>query len=233
MKNFINFMILTLISFSIAEAAELTDHNFNLKTGLSFNRSSLKTSLLPDSPKKEDETSNSGIGFYTSFGHKWSKWEILASSDVVFGNLSDLSFAIDSYQIRGSGHYRIFSLSPMIKYFTNYVYKNRWNLYSSFGPTLSLHTFIVNRTDKNSTFNSSKRISFENKGLSLNVGFEEVVAYKSIHSTFFEIGYSYMRSNQVFIVDASDFKDVKTLSNSASKDFSGRYVFLRLGFTLF
>lgn len=226
------FSFETFSSISLAANNTIED-NFNVKAGLSVNRIYLTTGLIPTDAKKEDHTESTGFGFNTSVGYKWNDWEFMVGSDVFAGNLNDLTFKVDSTEIRGSGHFRVFSLSPLLRYYTPYSLWNRWNLFVSAGPTWSLHTFVISNTLNGSSFSSKKRISFENRGASLNIGVEEIVPYKETHPTFFEIGYSYMRSRQIFIVDASNFTDVKTLQQGASKDFYGHYIIARFGITLF
>lgn len=234
-------LILTLLYFvfftssiRLATSAEASmDNNFNIKGGLTYSRVYLKSVLIPTSPKKEDENENNGYGFNTSAGYRWNNWEALFASDVLFGKLNDLTFKVDSSEIRGDGSFRIFSLSPMVRYNTPYSIYNRWNFFIAAGPTWSLHTFIITNNLNNTNFSSKQRINFENRGGSVSIGVEEIVPFKEMHPTFIEIGYSYMRSKQIFIVDASDFKDVKTLSQGHSNDFHGHYFVAKFGITLF
>jgi hypothetical protein len=121
----------------------------------------------------------------------------------------------------------------MVRYYTPYILANRWNFFTEAGPTWSLHTFIISNNLNDSNFNNKKRISFENHGGSLNIGLEEIVPHKEMHPSFIEFGYSYMKSLQIFVVDASDFTDVKTLSKGNSSELYGHHFVLRLGITLF
>lgn len=229
------------ITISAALAAENTvENNFNLKGGLSYSRIFFRSNFLPESPENgeddendDDASESNGFGLNSSFGYRWTTWELLIGSDLLFGKLEDLTFRVANNSIRGDGSFRIFSANPMIRYYTPYALINRWNFYVSAGPTWSLHTFIIENNLNGSNFSNSKRISFQNRGGTLNVGFEEVMPFKSMHPAFIEVGYSYMRSKQIFIVDAADFKDVITLSKGASKDFYGHYFSVRLGITLF
>lgn len=209
------------------------DDNFNMKAGFSISRLYQTSELIPSHKKNESHSENSGFGFNTSVGYKWSNWELMVASDALFGKLNDMTFKVENSEVRGDGSFRVFTLSPLVRYYTPYSLWNRWSIYTSAGPTWSLHTFIITNNLNNSDFDHKKRISFENRGGSLNVGIEEIVPYKETHPAFFEIGYSYMKSHQIFIVDASDFKDVKTLKKNSSKDFSGHYFILRFGITLF
>lgn len=229
-KLFFIFLLHTLLLANAMSQEESFENNFNIKAGLSASRVFFNSSLIS---AEEDSSDTTGFGIGTSAGYKWNNWELLVASDILFGKLEDLTFQVDASKVRGDGSFRIFSLSPMIRYFTFYALYNRWNFYVAAGPTWSLHTFIITNDLGESNFSSKKRISFENRGGSLNVGLEEVVPFKETHPAFFEIGYSYMRSKRIFVVDASDFKDVKTLSKGESKGFYGHYFVARLGITLF
>jgi hypothetical protein len=50
---------------------------------------------------------------------------------------------------------------------------------------------------------------------------------------FLEVGYSYMHSYKVSILDASNSANVITLSEGDSNDFSGQYIIVRAGMALF
>jgi hypothetical protein len=76
-------------------------------------------------------------------------------------------------------------------------------------------------------------VSFENYGGSLFIGFEEIKPFKEMHPIFFEVGYSYMHSYKVSILDASNSANVITLSEGDSNDFSGQYIIVRAGMALF
>lgn len=213
------------------------ENNFSLKGGLSYASMVQKSSLLAqfddDDGERESHSDNEGFGLNTSAGYKWSNWEVLVASDILFGKLEDMTFQVLNQEVRGDGSFRVFSLSPMIRYYTPYTAWNRWTFYTSAGPTWSLHTFIIKNQLNGTDFDHKKRLSFENRGGSLNIGIEEIVPYKETHPAFFEVGYSYMRSHRIFIVDASNFKDAITLKKHASRDFSGHYFIFRLGITLF
>lgn len=235
MKKLISFFTFIFFSLSLyaQEFNSPIDENFNLKGGLSLSRLFYNSAYIPMNRRHKSHSDNTGLGFNTSAGYKWSSWEVLANSDVLFGKLNDITFNVSSTPVRGDGSFRVFTLSPLFRYYSPYTAWRRWNFYTSAGPTWSLHTFIINNNLNNSDFDHKKRISFENRGASLNIGMEEIVPYKDTHPAFFEIGYSYLRSHQIFIVDASDFKDVKTLKKDTSQDFSGHYFIFRFGITLF
>lgn len=246
MKIFIHFLFFYLLSSSLSVIAEEMksreyqspiEDNFSLKGGLSYASMVQKSTLLSqyddDDGERESHSDNEGFGLNTSVGYKWTTWEMLVSSDILFGKLEDMTFQVLNQEVRGDGSFRVFSLSPMIRYYTPYTAWNRWSFYTSAGPTWSLHTFIIKNQTNGTDFDHKKRLSFENRGGSINVGIEEIVPYKETHPAFFEVGYSYMRSHRIFVVDATNFKDAITLKKHASRDFSGHYFIFRLGITLF
>ena len=50
---------------------------------------------------------------------------------------------------------------------------------------------------------------------------------------FLEVGYSYMHSYKVSILDATNSAEVITLTEGDSNDFSGQYIIVRAGVALF
>lgn len=246
MKPFIQFIFIFILSSSLSVMAEefkpheyksSVEDSFSLKGGLSYASMVQKSTLLSqfddEDGERESHSDNEGFGLNTSVGYKWTNWEMLVASDILFGKLEDMTFQVLNQEVRGDGSFRVFSLSPMIRYYTPYTAWNRWSFYTSAGPTWSLHTFIIKNQMNGTDFDHKKRLSFENRGGSINVGIEEIVPYKETHPAFFEVGYSYMRSHRIFIVDASNFKDAITLKRHASRDFSGHYFIFRFGITLF
>lgn len=217
---------------------ETPENNFKIDAGLNVSRVVFKTDLVSQSKKSERHAKSTGFGLSTYAGYRFNAIELSVGSDALFGGLHNMTFQVPSGPVSGNGSFRIFSITPLLRYYTPYFIKffrasSAWNVYMSAGPTWSLHTFIISKNSAGSDFSESKRINFENRGGSLNLGLMEVLPYKNQHPAFIELGYSYMRSDHIYIVDASDFKDVKTLSRDASKDFYGHYFTLRFGITLF
>ena len=107
----LHFFLAINILFNSAIASETRnsiDDNFNIKTGISFNKIYFKTGLIPTNTEREDHTESSGAGFNTSVGYKWSDWELMISSDVLFGTLKDITFNVNSNEDSGDGDFRIF-----------------------------------------------------------------------------------------------------------------------------
>lgn len=235
MKRCILFI---LIFFSRAISSQtLAENNFSLRAGLSLNNIQFKTDRIIDNTEDEDDEKNEiktqSYGFSTSFSYRFSSWELGAASDVFFGGIKDTTFISDNNSLRGSGRFRVVTITPYFKYYTPFSLFNRVNIYGGFGPSWSLQTFVFKNIITTGTFNNKSRISFENYGGSLFIGFEEILPYKEMHPTFLEVGYAYMNSYKVAIIDATNRADVVVLSERESRKFSGHYIIARFGVTLF
>lgn len=239
MKTFFYFTLLGLLVINTAMADVFSSDKFTLRAGLSFNLNQMHTDRLidhteiEDDGQPEDETKTVGLGFVTSIGYRWENWEFALASDVLFGKITDVSFIYGQSTIRGSGHTRLVSIGPQIKYYTPFAILNLAHFYVGLGPSWSLQTFVFSDSVTTGNFNNKKRVSFENYGGSLFLGLEEIKPFKNMHPMFLEVGYSYMHSYKVSILDASNSAEVITLSEGDSNDFSGQYIIVRAGFTLF
>ena len=238
MKNFIIFI--SLIVFSTTTHAELFgNEKFSLRAGLSFNRTEIRTDRFIDNGEvddgvPEDETITFGFGVVTSVSYRYDDWEFGFASDILFGKIKDITFNYDQSSIRGGGHSRMVSIGPQLKYYTPYSLVNKARFYLGFGPAWSLQTFVFQSAAVTTgNFNNKRRISFENYGGGLFVGLEEILPSKEDHPMFLEVGYSYMHSYRVSVLNADDTAEVVTLNQGDSNDFSGQYLIIRAGFTLF
>ena len=233
-------LLLGLVFINTANADIFSSDKFTLRAGLSFNLNQINTDRLIDNTEveddgsPEDETKTIGLGLVTSIGYRLGNWEFAMAGDIIFGGFKDISFNYDSSNtIRGAGHFRLVSIGPQIKYYTPFSIINLANIYFGFGPSWSLQTFVFRHPTTTGGFNDKKRVSFENYGGSLFIGFEEIKPFKDMHPMFLEIGYSYMHSYKVSILDATNSAEVITLTEGDSNDFSGQYIIVRAGVALF
>jgi hypothetical protein len=230
------FLFLININLS-ASTLNSAQNNFSLKAGLAFNQISFKTDKIINNTESEDDDKNEiktqSYGFTTAASYRWNKWEALIASDVFAGNIKDTTFINGNNSLRGSGYFRLVTINPVIKYYTPFELFNSVSIYTGIGPAWSLQTFVFKDIVSTGNFNNKKRISFENYGAGLFIGFEEILPFKEIHPTFLEIGYSYMNSYKVAVIDATNSADVVVLSEKDSREFSGHYVIVRFGVTLF
>lgn len=234
------FILILTILFSLNTLASETpmNENFILRAGFSFNLTKLKTDRLIDNHESddgetEDETNTPGFGLVTSVAYRLNNWEFVFASDAVFGSIKDVTFIYDNNSIRGGGHTRLVSLGPQIKYYTPYSLFNKATFYIGFGPAWSLQTFVFKNATTTGNFNNKRRISFENYGGGIFIGLEEILPFKENHPMFLEVGYSYMHSYKVSVLDATNTAEVITLSEGDSNEFSAHYIIVRAGFTLF
>ena len=238
MKFFLLFIFLMSLSASVF-AETFSQDNFTLRAGLSFNLSEIRTDRLIDNHETEedgeieDETKTKGYGFVTSIGYRFQDWEFAFASDAIFGKFKDVTFIYGDNSIRGGGTVRLVSIGPQIKYYTPFSPFNVVNFYLGFGPSWSLETFVFNHSRTTGSFSDKKRISFENYGGGIFIGIEEIHPFKEKHPMFLEVGYSYMHSYKVSVLDSTNSADVITLSEGDSNDFSAQYIIVRAGFTLF
>lgn len=237
MKTIILLLLFVFNSTLWATETPMND-NFILRAGFSFNLAQMKTDRLIDNHETEDnepedETKTPGFGIATSVAYRWNHWEFAFASDAVFGAFKDITFIYQNNSIRGQGNTRLVSIGPQIKYYTPYSIFNRANFYIGFGPSWSLQTFVFRNAATAGNFNNKRRISFENYGGGIFIGLEEILPFKEDHPIFLEVGYSYMHSYKVSVLDATNTAEVTTLSEGDSNEFSAHYIIVRAGFTLF
>lgn len=233
-------MIIFVFTTSL-HAQESRENNFVIRAGISFLSVFFKTGSLIDNDENEgpgedddfDETKTPGLGFTTSVAYRFTNLELGFGSDVYFGRMDDLTFSSEGRSIRGEGIFRVVNLSPTIKAYSPFTAFNRVVFYGGVGPNWSLQTFVFDDIVPGGGFDNKKRVSFENYGGQVFIGVEQIKPTNSDHPAFLEIGYSYMNSYKVSILDATNESDVLTLSERDSRKFSGHYFIVRLGAALF
>jgi hypothetical protein len=237
MRALLLVLLFMAYSANLSAAGNSLENNFALRAGLSFNHIKFETDKIIDNTEDEDDEKNEvetqSYGFSTSFAYRFTSWEVGAGSDVFFGKIADTTFINDNSSLRGDGRFRVVTINPFVKYYTPFAPFNRISIYFGMGPSWSLQTFSFKNIQSTGSFNNKRKITFENYGGSLFIGIEEILPYKEMHPTFLEIGYSYMNSYKVAIIDATKEDDVVTLSEKASREFSGHYIIVRFGITLF
>ncbi len=240
MKVVLNKFILCLLFLLCPISIIAFDNDYFLAAGFGFSEAKMHTKFLEQfefddgQNEKEDETTTVAVGVTSRFGKRFLPYELGILSDIGFGKVSNVKFLENqTTTVEGKGHYRYVSVSPYIKYNLPYKITNTWELYSGIGPQWSLQTIVLSDVLNNSNFNTKKRISFENFGAGIFIGIEENLSFKEMHPTFLELGFAYAASYKVSVIDASNFKDVKTLSSRNGDDLKSTYFFVRLGIILF
>lgn len=229
------FLFILLIQVFISKAFAF-DREFFLSAGLGYSSAAVKTRYLEqnDDGEIEDETESKAFGLTTRFGYRRANFEFGLLSDIGYGKVEDLSLKLpDNSKVNGDGHYRFVAISPYVKYLLPLPVVYQWRSYIGAGPSWGLQTIVMENISSGSNFSTEKRISFENFGAGVFVGIEEDLPFKQMHPVFLEVGITYMKSYKVYLIDASNFKEVKTLSSKDSHDLSGTFVFIRAGLVLF
>ncbi len=178
-----------------------------------------------------------GTGFNTHFGYKWKYFELTFSSYIYWGSIEDLAFQARGETINiDEGTFRHVSFGPILRYQFRGVqpFKN-WFLFAGLGPVWSLQTIKVDEfRSSGPLYTSNDKLAFESTGGSLVFGLEEDLPYKEMHPVIIEFIYSYKKSQEVSVVDASDFVETNILSTEeATQDLSGHFFGISIGFTVF
>ncbi|MBK26866.1 MAG: hypothetical protein CME70_22885 [Halobacteriovorax sp.] len=222
----IKFLITLFFIFSTKAFAWQND--MSLKGGLGLSQATIHAF-----DKSEDHMT--GFGFNTQFGYRFSKWEINLASYFYWGKIDDLRFRANGTSVVGSGVFRHVSFGPVFKYIFEWQPKKGWHFYAGLGPTWSMQTVKLEQFQASSgDFNSDYKLTYISRGGMLAIGIEELLPFKEMHPVYFEILYSYKKSKDVSLVDASNFAEVRTISTEESEqDIRGSFIMINAGITLF
>lgn len=158
-----------------------------------------------------------GTGVNTHFGYKWTRWELMASSQIHFGKIEHLEFQVGDNYVVGNGSVRTVQIGPRAKYDIGYRPKKDWYVYTAFGPIWSMRTIKLERFQASGEFKDKYKVVYESVGGLFAIGIEEITKFKEMHPVYFELSYNYTRSYKVSLVDASDFTEVVILSEAEAK----------------
>ena len=184
--------------------------------------------------KKNTQDIHSGWGFNTHFGYHWYKWELTASSYVSFGDVSDLSFEVNGDDIQGDGKLRFVSISPNIRYYTDWWFYEGWRFYVGAGPIWTLKTIKFDRYDSEKTLGEDRKLTYESRGAMLILGVEELLPLKQLHPVYVELATGFTVSRELSVVDNSTPAETEILSSEPAHDEVQNYaIVLSLGITLF
>ena len=108
----------------------------------------------------------SAIGLNSHFGYRRDKWEYNITSYAYYGKVKDLDFHINDNIIKASdSSVRSISISPTLKYITDYSTDNNWHLFFSIAPCWALQTIKPKDYElQNSPYSPEHKIIFHSKG---------------------------------------------------------------------
>ncbi len=130
---------------------------------------------------------------------------------------------------------RTVSFGPLLKYITFYQPLENWHLYGSLGPTWSIKTVKIEeyRTDSQ-TFRENDKLTYISRGGIVTFGIEEILNYKEEHPVYLEFLYGFYKAKKVSLVDASNNREVQTLSTeTADNDIEDHIYMINFGMTIF
>lgn len=221
-----SFLVISILLF--LNTANAYQNDMSLKGGLGISQAQIKA--LRNT--KDDMT---GFGFNTQFGYRFTQFEINLSSYIYWGSIDDLEFNATGTTVAGDGTFRHVSFGPIFKYITNWQPIRDWNFYFGLGPVWSLQTIKLNEFETTEgEFEDKYKLSYRSNGGMLVIGLEEILPFKEMHPVYIELLYSYTKSSRVYLSDASDFAEVRPISEGESRqDIRGNFVMINAGITFF
>ncbi|MCO4794484.1 MAG: hypothetical protein KC493_12260 [Bacteriovoracaceae bacterium] len=206
----------------------LHKNHLALKAGANFSANRLET-------KANTDDHYTGYGFNTHFGYHWSQLEISGSSYIHYGKAEELQYIVNDNVISGEGTVQFVSISPMIRFHTNWEPKQNYRFYIGGGPIWSIET--VKLQDYNNSvgaFQEETKITYESSGGILVFGVEEQTPFKEMHPVFIEVAFVYQSSFRVSTVDISKVAETNILTTQRSFDDLETYnIMFSLGITVF
>jgi hypothetical protein len=199
-----------------------------LKAGATYSFNRLQT-------ENNTDDHYSSFGFNTHFGYHWNKIELSGSSYIHYGKAEELEYTVNDDKITGEGTVRIVSISPMLRYHTDWEPKKSYRFYLGAGPIWSIETFKLQRSSANiNAFQDETKITYESSGGIFVFGVEEQTPFKEMHPAFLEIGFVYQSSFRVSTVDTSKTAETNILTTQRSfDDLQSFNILVNLGITIF
>lgn len=185
--------------------------------------------------KNNSEDKFIGYGVSTQYGYRWINWELNLSGFIFFGKIHNLEFEANGTSIRGTGPVRTVSIGPQFKYLASFEITQGWYPYLSLGNSWGLKTIkLDDYTSSGGEFRDDHKLTYTSRGGIISFGIEERLTFKEEHPVYCELLFGYNKAHTVSIVDASDFKEVETLSKeSAENDIKDFLFMINFGMTIF
>jgi hypothetical protein len=199
-----------------------------LKAGANYSVNRIKT-------KAKTDDFYSGYGFNTHFGYHWNYVEISGSSYIHYGKTEELEFVVNDDRISGAGTVRFVSISPVVRWHTEWDPMKNYRFYIGGGPIWSIETVKIKKTSGTiNAFLRETKITYESNGGIGVFGVEEVTPFKEMHPTFIELAFIYQRSYRVSTVDTSKTAETNILTTQRSfNDLQTFNILISIGITIF
>lgn len=165
--------------------------------------------------------------------------ELSVNGLMSFGKINELNYAVEDNTIHGVGKVLDLSISPILKYQTNFSLSNgRWPIYIGAGPAWSLYSIKFNdnnqarEEDYNIDTNEFK-LSYNTFGHNIVIGVEEITGEKRTHPVYIELIYSYKKSRKLTLVDTEQFEEIEIAHEQKDRSLRYHSVMINMGMTFF
>jgi hypothetical protein len=214
---------------SLVEEINKLKDKLELRAGVSFTNRKVKADF-------DTEDDVQAPGFQTAIALRASpRFEINVSSYVHLGKVNQLDFEFDGMRLQGDGSQTSAAFAPLLKFIPGNVVMKNWYPYYFAGPSWSLQSLKLKPfIDRQGVSRIDHKLTYESVGGVIGIGLEEHLPFKEMHPVFLELLFSYMHAYEVKLVDASDFIEVKTISDEErSSKINGTIFMVNMGMTFF
>ncbi|MCY4523476.1 MAG: hypothetical protein OXB84_01925 [Halobacteriovoraceae bacterium] len=188
---------------------------FSFETEFSL-RLGAHTSLMNINSFNELEDDFWGGGFNSNISWRFTSSEWGLASFAFFGG-GKTNLGAGTTQVVGRSKIRRVAIGPFYKFITPFK-SGYWNLYLSTGPVWSMETFKFSSPNVTSgTFPEGYKISLVSRGAFISLGMEKNLKSKKNKPMFWEIRYGFSEAQRAYLVNASDYKSVITLSEEKNR----------------
>lgn len=166
-------------------------------------------------------------------------FELSANAVMSFGKINSLDYDVEGHTFTGVAHVLDLSLSPILKYETNFSFNNgRWPIHIGAGPAWSLYSLSFDDNDqarkRDYDIDADEfKLSYNTFGYNIIIGVEEKTDSKSLHPVYIELSYSYRRSRKLTLVDTEQFEEIEIAHEQEDKTLQYHSFMITMGITFF
>ena len=222
-------MAITIFIFILTIPEGLCYQNeFALKGGGNFSVIETKSFL-------QSKDTHSAGGINSCVGYRFTNLEFNMLSHIFYGKNKNITSITQNTIVSGTGYVRAISFTPSVKYLFDYTFKKVWHPYFMAGPTFSQHTIkMENFQVIGGAYTEKNRISYRSTGFTISIGAEEILKFKEMHPVFFEIGYTYLASRRLSLLNVVNMAEVETVSHEDTNEkIKSHILFMAMGMTIF
>lgn len=165
--------------------------------------------------------------------------ELSANAMMSFGKINELNYNVKNESVTGVGKVLDLSLSPILKFKTNWSLKNgRWPIHFGAGPAWSLYSIKFNDNEQvrelgHNIDADEFKLSYNTFGYNFVLGFEEKTSSKNMQPVYIEFIYSYRKSRKLTLVDTEQFEEIEIAHEQRDRSLSFHSLMINMGVTFF